>query len=191
MLEKETKSPFWFRAHSAKWNQNTHRCIYRCVYSFQTFLKSFIFMQRPSCSSQLWVEKGTFTISPTTRQIYDRINLMANNDWQKHCPSEYLNYSRLVSWFDLMVTRKHLILWSQSSQENNCARAYFLIKLQVSACNFIKKGTLAQVFSCELREVSINTFSYKTPQVAASILTKSLLKNEINLWLFLVLSIHW
>ena len=59
-------------------------------------------------------------------------------------------------------------------------QSLFLIKLQVSACNFIKKETLAQVFSCELREVSINTFSYKTPQVAASILTKSVEKwNEL------------
>ena len=37
---------------------------------------------------------------------------------------------------------------SQNSQENTCARASFLIKLQ-SACNFIKKETLVQVFSCE------------------------------------------
>ena len=31
------------------------------------------------------------------------------------------------------------------------------------ACNFIKKGTLAQVFSCEFCEISKNTFSYRTP----------------------------
>ena len=37
-----------------------------------------------------------------------------------------------------------------------------------AACNFIKKETLAQVFSCELCEISKNTFSYRTPQVAPS-----------------------
>ena len=37
---------------------------------------------------------------------------------------------------------------SQNSQENSCARVSFLIKLQ-AACNFIKKETLAQVFSFE------------------------------------------
>ena len=42
---------------------------------------------------------------------------------------------------------------SQSSQENPCARASFLIKLQAEAYNFIKKGTLAQVFSCEFCEI--------------------------------------
>ena len=43
----------------------------------------------------------------------------------------------------------------QNSQENTRARASFLIKL---ACNFLKKEALAQVFSCEFREISKNTF---------------------------------
>ena len=50
---------------------------------------------------------------------------------------------------------------SQNSQENTGARVFFLIKLQVAgleACNFIKKGTLAQVFSCGFCEISKNTF---------------------------------
>ena len=37
------------------------------------------------------------------------------------------------------------------------------------ACNFIKKETLAEVFSCEFCEISKNTFSYTTPPVAASV----------------------
>ena len=36
-------------------------------------------------------------------------------------------------------------------------------------CNFIKKETLAQVFSCEFGETFKNTFSYRTPPVAASV----------------------
>ena len=43
-----------------------------------------------------------------------------------------------------------------------------LIKLQTSACNFIKKETLVQVFSCEFCEISKSTFSYRTPSVATS-----------------------
>ena len=35
--------------------------------------------------------------------------------------------------------------------------------------NFIKKETLAQVFSCEFCEISKNTFSYRAPPVAASV----------------------
>ena len=37
-----------------------------------------------------------------------------------------------------------------------------------AACNFIKKETLAQVFSREFSEISKNTFFYRTPLVAAS-----------------------
>ena len=43
----------------------------------------------------------------------------------------------------------------QNSQENTCARV-FLIKAE--ACNFIKKETLAQLFSYEFGEISKNTF---------------------------------
>ena len=74
---------------------------------------------------------------------------------------------------------------SQNSQESTCARASFLIKLQAfsishggflmfsggteKACNFIKKGTLAQVFSCKFCKISKNTLFYRTPPVAPSI----------------------
>ena len=36
------------------------------------------------------------------------------------------------------------------------------------ACDFIKKETLAQVFPCEFCEISRNSFSYRTPPMAAS-----------------------
>ena len=61
---------------------------------------------------------------------------------------------------------------SQNSQENTCARVSFLTKLQAcrpEACNFIKKETLTQVFSCEICEISTNTFLHRTPLVAASV----------------------
>ena len=39
--------------------------------------------------------------------------------------------------------------FSQNWQKNTCARVSFLITLQAWACSFIKKETLAQMFSCE------------------------------------------
>ena len=63
--------------------------------------------------------------------------------------------------------KKMFLEISQNSQQNTCARVS-LSKLQAEACNFIKKETLAQVFSSEFCEVSKNTFSYGTPLVAAS-----------------------
>ena len=39
---------------------------------------------------------------------------------------------------------------------------------QLDLNDFIKKEILAQVFSCEFCEISKNSFSYRTPPVAAS-----------------------
>ena len=47
-------------------------------------------------------------------------------------------------------------------------QSLFLNKVAGRACNFIKKETLAQVFSCEFSETSKNTFFYRTPLVASS-----------------------
>ena len=71
------------------------------------------------------------------------------------------------------VKKVFLKIW-HNSQENTCARIYFLIKLQ--ACNFIKKETLAQVFSCVFCKNFQNTFFYRTPPVAASLSTRQILK---------------
>ena len=49
-----------------------------------------------------------------------------------------------------------------------CARVSFFNKVAGKVCNFIKKESLAQVFSCEFCEISKNTFFYRTPLVAAS-----------------------
>ena len=46
---------------------------------------------------------------------------------------------------------------SQNSQENTCARVSFLMKFQASGCNFIKRETLAQAFSCEFCQIFKNT----------------------------------
>ena len=63
---------------------------------------------------------------------------------------------------------------SQNSQENTCARVSFLTKeITPEACNFIKKETLAQVFSSKFCEISKKTFCYRTLLVAASDLVKA------------------
>ena len=51
---------------------------------------------------------------------------------------------------------------SQISQENISAGVSFLIKLQGEACNFIKKETLAQLFSCEFCEILRTPFVQNT-----------------------------
>ena len=59
---------------------------------------------------------------------------------------------------EVFYVKKLFLEILQNSQENTCARVSFLIKLQAPACNFIKKDTLAQAFSCEFCEISKSTF---------------------------------
>ena len=56
---------------------------------------------------------------------------------------------------------------SQNSQENTCGRTSFLKKLQASACNFIEKEGLAQVYPVNFAKI-LKTFFYRTPLMAAS-----------------------
>ena len=69
-----------------------------------------------------------------------------------------------------VLSKKVFLKISQNSQENTCARVSFLIKLQASACNFITKETLAQVFSCEFCEFSKSTYFEEHLLTAASVL---------------------
>ena len=51
-------------------------------------------------------------------------------------------------------------------------QSLFFNKVAGAACNFIKKEILAQLFSCEFCEISKNTFSQRTPLVAASVMAE-------------------
>ena len=73
---------------------------------------------------------------------------------------------------------------SQNSKKNTCVRVSFLINLMSQTCNFIKKQTLAQVFSYEFYEICQNTFSIKHIRTTASVLkgfNLSILIGQVNL----------
>ena len=57
---------------------------------------------------------------------------------------------------------------SQEAVPETCSVKKVFLKILRESCNFIRKETLAQVFSCEFCKISKNTFSYRTPLVAAS-----------------------
>ena len=62
---------------------------------------------------------------------------------------------------------------SGSVLQKNCSYKFHKIhKIRLcqslKTCNFIKKETLAQVFSSEFCEISKNNFFYRTPTIAAS-----------------------
>ena len=83
---------------------------------------------------------------------------------------------------------------SQNSQENTCASVSFLIKLQAKAevaCNFIKKKTLAQVFSCAFWEMHFEN-TYFTEQLfhenSYRYLAVNLDKYLVGFWIFAEIS---
>ena len=79
--------------------------------------------------------------------------------------------------------RKVFLKILQNSQENTCTRVLFLIKLQAEACNFIKKETLAQVFSCEFCEIFKNTFFTGHLRATASVFYENCDVSENDCWL--------
>ena len=74
------------------------------------------------------------------------------------------------------------IWWVEAATGGVMWKKVFL-EISQKACNFIKKETLVQVFSCEFCEISKNTFSYRTPPVAASDeSTNKCLKEHSKVW---------
>ena len=61
-----------------------------------------------------------------------------------------------------VLCKKVFLEISQSWQESTCTKVSFLKSFLIKffSINFIKKGTLSQVLTCEFCEISKNTFSY-------------------------------
>ena len=68
-------------------------------------------------------------------------------------------------------TRYCSVSYRSSRPEVFCKEGV-LRKYKVSG-NFIKKEAVAQVFSCGFCEISKNTFFYRTPPVAASVIRRN------------------
>ena len=90
----------------------------------------------------------------STNIIFEQISFESSNQWEA-----------VVQRCSL---KKVFLENSQKFTGKHSARVSFLIELQASACNFIRKETLAQVFSCEICEFSKNIFLHRTPPVAVS-----------------------
>ena len=80
----------------------------------------------------------------------------------------YFSIQHSEAVVQMCSVKKVFLEISQNSHENTCTRVSFLIKLQTWGLQLYLKKSLAQVFSCEFCGISKNTFSYRTPLVAAS-----------------------
>ena len=91
--------------------------------------------------------------------------------WNNFKKYFYFSIQHSEAVVQMCFVKKMFLEIAQNSQENTCTRASFLIKLLAWGQSlFFNKvaGLLAQVFSCEFCGISKNTFSYRTPLVAAS-----------------------
>ena len=68
---------------------------------------------------------------------------------------------------DVLCEKGVLRNFAKFTGKHLCQNLFFN-KVAGGACNFIKKETLTQVFSCEFCDISKNTFFNRTPLVAAS-----------------------
>ena len=98
--------------------------------------------------------------------------------FRSRCPEQFCKNGALRNFAN--ITGKHL-----------CQSLFFnkVAGLRSRACNFIKKETLAQVFSCEFCKISKNTFSYRTPLVGASVFY-NISSLFLNLKLFLMIQLQ-
>ena len=85
------------------------------------------------------------------------------------CYSVFLRYYR-SSRREVLCKKGVLRNFTKFTGKHLC-QSLFFNKVAGQACNFIKKETLAQVFSCEFCGISKNTFLRRTPPVVASGIT--------------------
>ena len=68
--------------------------------------------------------------------------------WNHQKSFDFQMFSRGKEWDQLHDGSSRPDMFCKKGVPRNFARVSFLIKLQAPACNFTKKETLAQVFSC-------------------------------------------
>ena len=85
--------------------------------------------------------------------------------WYVECYLEIRNFNSMTRWIKsiyVLYSEAATILYSEAATGGVLSEKVFLEGLEIlqnsQACNFIKKETLAQVFSREFCEISENTF---------------------------------
>ena len=81
------------------------------------------------------------------------------------CSSKKVNIWTLSGYFPFFIS---FFSWKWNKQEIFKRRTRERSEAVTSSSKFIKKETLPQVFSCEFCKISNNTFSNRTPPVAAT-----------------------
>ena len=59
-------------------------------------------------------------------------------------------------------------MYTSEAVVRRCSLKKVFLEVSQRSASLLKKGTLVQLFPCEFCKISKNTFSYRTPPVAAS-----------------------
>ena len=112
------------------------------------------------------------------------IKHLTEHHWSIHISVKKSLHLKPITFFP-KVSNMHRCSWLRSSRwevfckkgvirnftkfiGKHLCQSLFFNKVAGLACNYIEKETLAQVFSCEIWEISKNKFLQRTPLVAAS-----------------------
>ena len=110
--------------------------------SKKSSLKNYLSMTRKAKNQRKFWKQVEISLHLSTVQA-------VNNKYQNQLP-------------EVLYVKKLFLETSQNSQENNCTRVSFLMKLPAWGLQLcIKKETLAQAFSCEFCGISKNTLFTK------------------------------
>ena len=94
--------------------------------------------------------------------------MIVDNNGLRFWPTSFKELTPTEAATGGVLLKKLFLKISQNSQENTCARVSFLINCKSEACNFIRKETLALMFSGEFCEIFKNTYFEEHLQTTAS-----------------------
>ena len=111
------------------------------------------------------------TLRDAYLQVNEKISFLLHILFYVFC-FHFLRIHRTSHW--RCFVKKMFLKIPQNSPENICAKVSFLKSCRTQVCNFIKKETLTQMFSCEFCEISESTFfTIHLPATACITMTSS------------------
>ena len=105
--------------------------------------------------------------------VYRLVTFPVSSATHSYTPSDCFLFSFLRNSLPEVFCKNVVLKNFAVFTGKHLCQSLFFNKVAGAASNFIKKETLAQVFSCEFCKIFKKSFSYRTPPVAASILNIS------------------
>ena len=88
---------------------------------------------------------------------------MINVAWSQITHGTIFRSSRLE-----VISKKGILKNASKFTRKHRYQSFFYNEIEAEACNLLKKGTVAQIFSCEFWDIFKNSILYTTHSMAAS-----------------------